>query len=259
MAMVSVTQAAQRLGVAPQRVRQLIASGTLPATKVGSSWVIKGSSLRQLKQRSRPGRPLSERSAWMVIAAADGHEILDELSAPDRSKARARVREVMEAIDRLKRTDETEFNAAVDRMVSRVEQLLRNRAERRRYRVSPRDLSDLREDSRLALSGVSAANSEIAASDIVEAYVSHADLQRIVDEFLLVAVDGADTDANVVLHVISPTGPRRTDIVKPEVPPLLLAADLLEHRGPRERAAALRALQRMRDSHQRPASGDKDG
>lgn len=41
--MLSVTQAAERLGVSAQAVRQRLESGSLAGTKVGATWVVSGS------------------------------------------------------------------------------------------------------------------------------------------------------------------------------------------------------------------------
>jgi len=40
--MLSVTQAAHRLGVSPQAVRQRLESGSLTGTKVGATWIVNG-------------------------------------------------------------------------------------------------------------------------------------------------------------------------------------------------------------------------
>ena len=54
--LISVTEAAKQLGVIRQRVLQLIDAGRLPATKVGSTYVIKETDLDLVKDR-KPGRP----------------------------------------------------------------------------------------------------------------------------------------------------------------------------------------------------------
>lgn len=54
--LLSVTEAAERLGVIRQRVFQLIQSGRLPAVKVGSQYVIKESDLQLVEDRPT-GRP----------------------------------------------------------------------------------------------------------------------------------------------------------------------------------------------------------
>ena len=111
---------------------------------------------------------------------------------------------------------------------------MKNRAQRRLFRCSPRDLADLRDDDRLKLAGISLPAAGIAAGEVVEAYVSVHELSRLAEEFILVESDRSS--ANVVLHVI--------EAVEHPVPSvdswLLLAADLAEYRRPRE---TLRAAQ----------------
>lgn len=54
--LISVTEAADRLGVTRGRVAQLISEGRLPASKVGHVFVIQAQDLELVKDR-RPGRP----------------------------------------------------------------------------------------------------------------------------------------------------------------------------------------------------------
>ena len=54
--LLSVTEAAERLGVIRQRVFQLIQSDRLPAVMVGSQYVIKESDLKLVENRPT-GRP----------------------------------------------------------------------------------------------------------------------------------------------------------------------------------------------------------
>ena len=54
--MLTVNEAARRLGVIPRRVRQLIRSGQLPAEKVGRDWLIEESAVANYAPRP-VGRP----------------------------------------------------------------------------------------------------------------------------------------------------------------------------------------------------------
>lgn len=54
--LISVADAAQRLGITRGRVAQLIAAGRLPAVKVGRVFVINESDLKILENR-KSGRP----------------------------------------------------------------------------------------------------------------------------------------------------------------------------------------------------------
>ncbi len=60
--LLSVTEAAKRLGVIRQRVFQLIQTGKLPAVMVGSQYVIKESDLELVADR-KTGRPSKDKDA----------------------------------------------------------------------------------------------------------------------------------------------------------------------------------------------------
>jgi len=49
-------QAAERLGVSPQRVRMLIKEERLPATRLGRDWLVNEKDLKLVAVR-KPGRP----------------------------------------------------------------------------------------------------------------------------------------------------------------------------------------------------------
>ena len=56
--MLSVTQSAEQLGVSPARVRALIKSGKLAATKSGGIWMLQEEDvLQRLLEHPKPGRP----------------------------------------------------------------------------------------------------------------------------------------------------------------------------------------------------------
>jgi excisionase family DNA binding protein len=60
MGLITTAQAAERLGISPQRVFQLIQDGRLPAQKVGHSYVIDAMVLNSVK-RKKPGRPRTKK------------------------------------------------------------------------------------------------------------------------------------------------------------------------------------------------------
>lgn len=220
MGAVSVAQAAERLGVSVPRIHQRIADGSLVAERVGSQWVVDERSLGRVRERHKAGRPPSARSAWAVIAA----------SASSRGPAGpARIRQqldrLLEPAVELAADEEVVSDLAVS-----LRSVFRNRAQRRLFRAASADLADLKGDERWAML-VDLGASGIASAD-VEGYLGESDVDGLLKDYLLV---DADRDANVILHVI-PDG----QDPYPESE-LRLAADLAEHRGPREeaRAAAL--------------------
>lgn len=229
---ISVSEAAERLGVTPHRVRQRIEDGSLPAQRVGNRWGIDEADLLPLLDGSRVGRPLSERSAWAILDyAGSPPQALGALALLAPSERR-RTAERWSSM-----TAHAGDPGAMAGVVRQLRQMLANRAERQVFRASTRDLPDLRADARLVLSGLSDPRAEIAAGDIVEGYVSRADLGHIIRDYLLTEALGEASrqQANVVLHASIRPVPR-------PAPLLLIAADLADHRTPREESRAVEIL-----------------
>lgn len=240
MPKISVSEAAQLLDVHVQRVHQLIASGALPAERVGRQWVIERADVARHDRRGA-GRPLSARSAWNLVAVAAearGHE--DEwsiLSPSERSRARARLREFLALFDGPAPKDEREVGS----LAASLRALLKNRAERLSFNASRRDLGELRSDDRLRLSGISLPGSGIASGDIVEGYVEQGDVDRLVHDYLL--AEGGAANANVILHVFDPDSMPQRGFDASNW--LLLAVDLADHHRPREQARAVEIVSDM--------------
>lgn len=228
----SVAQAATFLGVHPQRVHQRIREGSLPAEKVGNQWIIDTLDLHRIRHRSRPGRPLSPKSAWDMVAVALGDPAASALSASARSRARSRVRDLIAQAS----------SADLDDAVALLEHALGNRAERGLFVASVRDLPDVRDDERVHLSGVSRPESNMSAGDVVEGYVAHSDLESLIEAYLL--TPAPRSRANVILHVVpdSAAHPALSVLEALAGSALVLAADLAEQDGVREHREAIRLL-----------------
>lgn len=224
----SVVEAAERLGVHPQRVHQRIRSGSLPAVKVGRQWVIQASDIQRLTaSKASAGRPLSVRSAHNLLACAEGHkDLVAAMSSSERSRARSRLRILLSL-------------SGGEENIAPLRRALTNRAERVSLAAAPRDLPHLREDPRLHLSGLSSPMSGIAASDVVEAYVMSRDAEKVRQDHLLVHAPIADS--NVILHIVV-EGESRLSAAQLAASPLSNAADLSDQAGPREGAAAYQLL-----------------
>jgi excisionase family DNA binding protein len=219
---ISVAQAARRLGVSVSRIHQRIADGSLGAVRVGSQWVIDEASLLPLEEAKSPGRPLSLRSIWGLLALSLSEEdVLAAFAPVELSRNRDRLRRLLTEPD----------PAPLLRL------WFRNRADRRRYRASPRDLPGLRTDTCLTPAGLSHPDSHMQANDLVEAYVPLARVDAVVDDHLLSPAT-TDRDTNVILHVAASTFDDLSG-------PLLLAADLADHRRPREEARAAELLREI--------------
>jgi excisionase family DNA binding protein len=128
--LISVQEAAERLGMTPGAVRQHIAGGRLPAVKRGGAWWLDGREVaRMRRQPPGAGRPLTDQMAWAVMLLASGKPLLaEEVAARDRyvTRAKAWLRASQPLADyapRLRaRADVEEFDAhpaEVDRIAER--------------------------------------------------------------------------------------------------------------------------------------------
>ena len=229
MAMVSVAEAAQRLGVGVPRVHQRIRSGSLRAERLGSQWVVDELSLFRAAESREPGRPLSARSAWALIALSeDDHEAMAGLAAAERARARSRLSALMSLVDRPARSEE-----AVRRVASSLRLRFKNRAVGLARRAVPADLDPLRQDPRWralvrpAASGI--------ASLTVFGYLSATEVAAVEREYMLLPAAAGD-GANVVIQVLPEGQHAYPDSL------LRLSADLADQRGPREELRAVELL-----------------
>ncbi|MBK8460135.1 MAG: helix-turn-helix domain-containing protein [Micropruina sp.] len=237
--LLSVSEAAKKLGVDPSRIHARIREGSLPAEKVGNQWVITTRDLRLVMHHAGPGRPLSCKSAWALLAVAANSHAVAELSPPDRSKARARLRDLLA---------DASSRVAPEEAVARIARALGNRAERRLFVASPRDLPDIRNDKRVQPSGVSLPESNISAGGSVEGYVWSGEVSPLLHDYLLSPASRGR--ANVVLHVVVSADRRCQAFSLDEAArsPLALAADLAEYDDVRERGEAMRLLAALQAS-----------
>jgi len=212
MAQISVAEAAQRLGVSKRRILARIADGSLPAERIGNQWTINPADA----QPALSSRPMSNAMAWALLAYLAGDEPA-WVSPGERHRLKQRSARLV----------------AADDPAALLRAWLSRRARRLKMQVAPADAADLRQDDRLSPSGVSAPGSGIVAKGFVEGYVRPGDLEDLVKEYFLVEAEGRH--GNVVLHVVD------------EIPDnsalhdswALLAADLAEHSGARERGRVL--------------------
>lgn len=181
---VSVRQAAERLSISPQRVRELAAKGRIPARKLGRDWALTldGLGRHDLGQGGR-GRPLSARSCWAILDLVDGKKPVG-LSRSELLRARTRAESLADS----------------------APGALSARAEVHRLMVHRGLTQRLANDRRIVLSGVSAAaahRARLTALGALEGYVRADDLAALIDEYAL-AQPSARVGANVLLRVPVP-------------------------------------------------------
>jgi excisionase family DNA binding protein len=175
---VSIQEAAERLELHPGRVRRLVSQGLLDGEKIGGRWLVDESAIRlRIEASARVGRPLSPRSAWGLMWAADNRP-MPWLAPRERSRARQRVRSW--PLD--------EWSCAC-----------RQRAAVHKLRAHPSMLQPLLDDPRAIRSGASVKHLSVdllAAGD-AELYVRAADSPSLIEEYSLIR----SQQPNVVLRV----------------------------------------------------------
>ncbi len=219
--LLSVGDAAARLGVVPSRVRALAEAGQLHGRKVGRQWVFAAADVDRCASRRRvAGRPLS---------AAGSLGLLFELSGQS-----------ADWLDRVGRWKVLHSQAANDPDLLLARSA--GRAERIERRAHPSDLPRILSESGVVRSGISAAADhgiDLVAAGSIEVYVDQARATELVRQYSLVSSD----EPNVILHAVGFAGALRDR----EVMPLGVAiVDLLESGEPRAVAAARRAWKRLR-------------
>lgn len=206
---VTIAEAAERLGVLPQRVRALVQAGEVAAVRAEGVWLIDASSLAkrvllvELGVTASSARPWSQPMAWAAMRVLDGDDAL--LSQLDR-KARYRLRR------RLDETQPAQLVAAV-----------RNRARVIRVSLHPSRAARLRE--RVMPSGIAGAGIHgfgLTGDDAVDGYLS---ADALGDARDALRVRDSDTGAHL-LRVVDETRVLEGLEVAPR---LAVAADLLDH------------------------------
>lgn len=156
MALISVSEAAEILGVDKRQVRRLASAGLLVGRRTSSGWFLdEGSVRRRAAQHARAGRPLSAPIAWALLRA------LDDIAKWDATGEKLDVREVVAGLARdaglsppaarrlskhlLRLSDEQAFV-----------NLVRRRAQVRRYWAHPGVVGELAQEPSASLGGAKA-------------------------------------------------------------------------------------------------------
>jgi excisionase family DNA binding protein len=222
---ISVNEAAEHLQLSPQRVRALIASGDLPAERIGGRYVLDPVAVASFRGRERSrGRPLSARNAWAILAQMGGRSTAVNVSPRSHYRLQGLLQSNGDALVRALSSSEP-------------------RSREERWRVLPSDLRALARDSRVILSGLSADDRRIdvrhqVERDGLEGYASEEVIQAL---DLRLKPEKRSDRPNLVLRA-----PRGSMWILDErrAPWPVVAADLLNHDDPRVRRSARAALTR---------------
>lgn len=221
--LLSVREAAERLGVGPVAVRQHIAAGRLPAVKRGRSWWLDERAVqRMVRQRLGGGRPLSPQMAWAVLLLASGDDSAAQ-DAAGRDRYWSRVRGWL-------REHSLREHAA----------RLRSRAEMEEFDVHPSELRRILDRPDVLATGISAGDAVglVGRASSIEVYAPAGRRRAIVDEHALMAGAGP-VRVRWVPDGVWPLLDGDRDRRAPRAAVLL---DLLESDEPRARREAARAL-----------------
>jgi excisionase family DNA binding protein len=217
----STADAAQALGLTADRVRRLIASGTLASCQVGGRYLVRRDDVEARVESGAPaGRPFSPRRAWALILLADGIGP-SGLDAVTRSKLGAVLRE---------------------RDLWSLRSGLGSRAERRDLRAHSSDLVRLESEDGIVLTGGRHAREAglglVAPDAPVELYVDARSADWLVARYALRPSERPNVRLRVLPDGVAGWLEGRV------APRLAVALDLAEDRDPRAQAAAREALER---------------
>jgi excisionase family DNA binding protein len=218
--LLSVADAAARLGVVPSRVRALAQGGQLEGYKIGRRWFFSPAHLDRWARRHRiAGRPLSPPAALGLLFEVSGEPAV--------------------WLDRVRRWKVVHAQAASDlpTLVARTAR----RAERIERRAHPSDVPRIAAEPGVVRSGVSAVADHgigLVAPGVVELYVDRPRAADLLRRYALIPSD----EPNVILHVVDlPAALRDRDVM----PLGVVIVDLLDSGEPRAEAAARRAWHRL--------------
>lgn len=221
----SVTEAAERLGVSDRQVRNLLECSQLDAQRIGRTWAVSAESVRARAQEEVSlGRPLSAATAWRLLARVD-------------AALRGELATVVEHGDRRVRHRLRRLQAALP-PVELWDQWMRRRADLSRVRFHPGVVPRVLADRRVVRADPSHTLG-VRVSDLVPVYVDQADSAGLLSKYRGQPVELGDASAVNVMSV--PELPDGIDWrSQVEVASLL---DLAGHPYPRVRHAARARLQ----------------
>ena len=218
----TTSQAAQATGLTAHRIGCLVRAGEIDAIKSGNTLLVDAVSLQAYtKANMGRGRPMDVRTAFGVLWLLSGLDA-DWLSYAQERRLRIRLRSCS--------AEELSWQ-------------LRKRAQTRRYRASGSFLAGISDS--LVLSGASSGLlgdfGLLKTDGAVEGYCLEEDVERLEKSFFL----AEDAHGNAVVRV----APWLPDAPDGEMPIAVVAADLAQSLGAREREAGLDMLRRLLDEH----------
>lgn len=208
----TVTEAAQRLGVTERQVRRLIFNGALRAERRGRDWLVDDAEvIRRSERTPSAGRPFAPHVAWAALWYLSDLSP-DWLTPQEMSRLRRWLR-----------------NADADRLTLAT----RTRADLHRCRILPEYLDTVIPESGVVRGGLSAAaesGADIRSIGVAEVYCDDSTWKRLTDTY---AIREATADANLTVRV--PDSRRHLPILLDQaaMPAAVVAVDLCDSTDPR--------------------------
>lgn len=210
----SAPEVAAHLGISSRRIRALIASGQLPARQVAGRWMVPAAAVSGYLPKDG-GRPMSEHSAWTVLASLAG----DDVGVPLRLRSRIAGLE----------------KAQLPHV--RLMSWMSARGKPFRAWVFEPVLDDLQSDERLVLGGEHVVE-ELESSGHLHAYVRADDFDDVVADYDLHEAANGKVP-NVFLWAVSRLDAVPRKVGNPNaVDAIVSALDLLDDGDPRAVGAA---------------------
>lgn len=224
-AVLTVQEAAARLGVSADAVRKRVAAGDLPAERRGREWSLDARAVdRMARQPPGPGRPLSPAMAWAILLLASGDDHAAG-RAVDNARYWSRLRGWL-----------------LTHSLAEHSSRLRTRARTEDFDAHKSELARILDRPDVLVTGISAGDAAglVGRGSGVEIYAPAARREALIDEYVLEPGPGP-LRIRWVPDEIWPLLDRARDGRAPRAAILL---DLLEHDDPRARREARRALAR---------------
>jgi excisionase family DNA binding protein len=219
--LVSVSEAAKRLGISARRVRALAANGRVPAQKVANRWLVE---VDRLSERGRSagarGRPFSEAHSLGLLFLAAGEDA-PWLSAYEKWRLR---------------------RYALPRLMSLL-QRLRGRANVHSVRAPESLVKRLASDPSFVRSGVSAAEhhrADISGRSVLDGYYNERNFRDLVYRYAL--QPAPEAAANLIVRGIDVE-----DVLQGRryMPIAVVAADLADSVDSRTKRAGVKLLRSL--------------
>lgn len=179
MEVLSVSEAAPKLGVSDRRVRQMLERGDMEGQRVGRSWIIVPKGIENVRNRPKAGRPWKPASAWALLQIAAGEQ--PNVSFAEASRAKRRI---------------------ADRGIDELVMKLVSRGKKRKFYGHKSVLERIAAEQLVVRSGVSAArehNADIIALDFLEAYVPAGRIEKLVKKY---ALEKSSERANILFRIV---------------------------------------------------------